>query len=481
MKQFGQAGGLIEQPLAFAAGERAFELRQNQPQTVVAQLEVKGKSGKTSGILYDALIDPAFCQGLLAAIARGKPVKGAGAELIAQPSKAFRRLRGDARSTLEPTPLKREQSNTSVVFGDKLILKLFRRVADGTNPDLEIGRFLTDGAKFAHTPALAGSLELRRGRGEPATLGILQALVANEGDAWRYSLDHLGRFFDDILTRKRSADSALLSPIGMVELSGLEIPPAAQELIGPYLASAQLLGRRTGELHVALASDAKNPAFAPEPFTALYRRSLYQSLRTLADQSLALLHKRSKNLPEEIRPAAERVLGLENDIFERFRKLVEAKIGALRIRCHGDFHLGQVLFTGKDFIIIDFEGEPARTISERRIKRSPLRDVAGMLRSFSYAAVTGLHSDAIRSEDRLPLKPWAKFWRQWVSVNYLKGYFAASREANFLPNSAADMTLMLETYLLEKAIYELAYELNNRPDWVHVPLEGILSLFEEGA
>jgi maltose alpha-D-glucosyltransferase/alpha-amylase len=468
-------------PLAFAAGDRGFELRQSQPQAAIAQLRVKGKRSETSGILYDALVDPAFCQGLLAAMARGKRYKGGGVELIAQPTRLFRRLRGDIHSRLEPSILKREQSNTSVVFGDKLVLKLFRRVAEGTNPDLEIGRFLTERAEFAHTPPLAGALQLRKGRGDPATLGILQGWVANEGDAWRYTLDHLESYFEEILTRKPSRESAMLPPIDLTELVELEIPPAAQELIGSYLTSAHLLGQRTGELHVALASDPKEPAFAPEPFTALYRRSLYQSMRTLADQSIALLRKRLKGLPAEDRPAAERVVGLEAKIFDRFRQLVEARFSALRIRCHGDYHLGQVLFTGRDFVIVDFEGEPARPLSERRIKRSPLRDVAGMLRSFDYAAVTELHADAIRAEDREPLKPWAKFWHLWVSVSYLKGYFEASRRAKLLPESASDKELMLETYLLEKAVYELGYELNNRPDWVHVPIEGILTLLEEGA
>ncbi len=468
-------------PLAFAAAERAFELRQSQPQAIVALLNVKEKRSEMAGVLYDALVDGAFCQTLLAVISRGKRAKGSGPELIAQPSKVFRQLRGDANVTLEPSLLKREQSNTSIVFGDKLILKLFRRVAEGTNPDLEIGRFLTERAKFAHMPQLAGSLELRKGRGEPATLGILQGLVANQGDAWRYTLDHLGRYFDEILARKQSRERAALPPIEMVELINLELPPAAPELIGPYLSMAHLLGQRTGELHVALASDAKNPVFAPEPFTALYRRSLYQSMRTSADQALGLLRRRLKSLPENIRPAAERVIGLEKKIFERFRKLVEAKLLALRIRCHGDYHLGQVLFTGKDFVIIDFEGEPARTISDRRIKRSPLRDVAGMLRSFNYAAVTQLNHDRNRPEDLEQLRPWAKFWNLWVSVNYLKGYFAATQGTQIIPNSDADKQLMLEAYLLEKAVYELAYELNNRPDWVHVPIDGILTLLEEGA
>jgi maltose alpha-D-glucosyltransferase/alpha-amylase len=385
-------------------------------------------------------------------------------------------VRGAVDGGLEPSIIKREQSNTSVVYGDRMILKLYRRVTEGLNPELEIGRFLTEKAAFAHTPPLAGSIEMRKGRGEPATIGILQGLVANECDGWRYTLDSLGHCFDEIFTRQPDKKEAALPAEPLVNLSEREIPALARELIGSYLPSAQLLGQRTGELHMALASEAKNSAFAPEPFTALYRRSLYQGMRTLADQSLTLLGKRLKGLPEEIRADAEKVLKLERAILDRFREIIEAKITALRIRCHGDYHLGQVLFTGKDFIIIDFEGEPARPVTERRLKRSPIRDVAGMLRSFNYAAAAKLKDDSMRVEEMAQMKPWAKFWDLWVSVNYLKGYFTATRQSAIMPKSLAEIALMLDLYLLEKAVYELGYELNNRPDWVSVPIEGILEL-----
>jgi len=468
-------------PLAFAAGDRAFELRQTSPQAVIAHLKATDKNRETEGVLYDALYDASFSKALLSAVARARRYKGRGAEIEARPSKVFRKLRGDATTPVEPSMLKREQSNTSVIYGDRMILKLFRRVGEGLNPDLEIGRFLTEQAAFAHTPPLGGSFEMRKGKGEPATVGILQGLVPNEGDAWGYTLDSLGDFFDQILARQPDIEQAALPASSLVELAEQEIPASAQELIGSYLPSVYRLGQRTGELHMALASDAKSPAFAPEPFTALYRRSLYQSMRALADQSLTLLGKRIKGLPEELRADAEKVLKLENAIFDRFRQIIDAKISGMRIRCHGDFHLGQVLFTGKDFVIIDFEGEPARPVTERRIKRSPLRDVAGMLRSFNYAAVSRIKSGNARPENLAPLRLWDRFWNLWVSVDYLKGYFEATRKSAFLPKTAGERKLMLEVYLLEKAVYELGYELNNRPDWVSVPVEGILELLGEGS
>jgi maltose alpha-D-glucosyltransferase/alpha-amylase len=465
-------------PLAFATGDRAFELRQTNPQAVVAQLKIKEKVSEAEGLLYDALCDPRFCKSLLASIGRGRRFKGDGAEIHAQPSRIFRAVAGNAGASLEPSLLKAEQSNTSVIYGDRLILKFFRRVTEGLNPDVEIGRFITEKTSFANVPPLAGFFEIRKGQGEPATLGILQGLVANQGDAWRYTLDSLGRYFEEILSRQLVPQDAATPEKPLAELAAQETPRLVQDLMGAYLSSALLLGQRTGELHSSLASDVKDPAFAPEPFTALYRRSLYQSLRTLVDQSLSLLEQRLQNLPEVIRPEAERILKLEGAIFERLRQIVDKKMTGMRIRCHGDFHLGQVLFTGKDFVIIDFEGEPARPITERRLKRSPLRDVAGMLRSFNYAALSKLKNNSMRPEDAVQLKPWVRFWNLWVSVNYLKGYFGATANSSFIPKSQEELNLMLSAYTLEKAVYELGYELNNRPSWVDIPIAGILEIMK---
>jgi maltose alpha-D-glucosyltransferase/alpha-amylase len=408
----------------------------------------------------------------MSAAARGRRFKADSAELLAEPSKVFREVHGPVE--MEPTILKREQSNTSVTYGDRLILKLIRRVTEGLNPDLEIGRFLTEKAEFPYTPVFAGALQLRKGRSEPAMVGIIHGLVANEGDAWSYTQDSLARYFDEILARQLDANEAALTPRPLLELAQDEIPEFAREAFGSFLPSMLLLGQRTGELHRALASDLKNPAFAPEPFTALYRRSLFQSMRTLADHSLNLLGKRLKDVPEHVRSSADKVLKLRSAILARFRQLLDVNSTAMRIRCHGDFHLGQVLFTGKDFVIIDFEGEPTRPLGERRLKRSPLRDVAGMLRSFSYAAIVNLKSQSVPPD--VQLQPWARFWNRWVSVAYLKGYLDATMQAPFLPATRDELAFLLEIHLLEKATYELDYELNNRPDFVDVPIMGILDI-----
>jgi maltose alpha-D-glucosyltransferase/alpha-amylase len=251
-------------------------------------------------------------------------------------------------------------------------------------------------------------------------------------------------------------------------------------LCGTYLESASLLGKRTAELHLALASDPDDPAFAPEPFSELYLRSLYQGMRGLTRRTFRALRTRITSLPEDVQAEARALLGREQEIMDRFRRIVGQKLQGARIRCHGDFHLGQVLFTGKDFVIIDFEGEPERRLSERRLKRSPLRDVAGMLRSFDYASQTILLRVAsiVQKEEYPTFQKWAQLWWRAVSAQFLGAYLAAVGNASFASKDTRELNLMLSTFLLEKAVYELGYELNNRPDWVRVPLAGIIHVLD---
>ncbi|HWN42891.1 MAG TPA: maltose alpha-D-glucosyltransferase, partial [Thermoanaerobaculia bacterium] len=365
-------------PLAFAHGKRAEQVLRDWRPAALARLRSDSPEGM--GLLYDALWDPGFARGLVGAIGRRRRLKGEGRELAASPAAAFREVLGEG-SVPEPSILKGEQSNTSIRFGDRFVLKIFRRLEEGINPDLEVGRFLSERTTFRHAPPVAGWLEVRNGR-EPLTLGILHGFVANEGDAWTYTLDILGRYFERVMSTGGDHAFAAAPAEPLVELASREVPTEARERIGIYLQSAQLLGQRTAEMHIALASRPDEPDFAPEAFSLLYQRSLYQSMRTLTGRTFQLLRQQLGVLPDTALPDAEAVLGAQDRVLERFGTLLSGKIPATRIRCHGDYHLGQVLYTGKDFVILDFEGEPARPLSERRIKRSPFRDVAGMLRSF---------------------------------------------------------------------------------------------------
>ncbi len=464
-------------PLTYAQGERAEKVWRDHSPAAIARLVFKDREDE--GILFDAFVDEGFAESLLVGIARHRRREGMGGDLVASRTHAFKQIRGLGEGRLSSSVLKAEQSNTSILFGDRFILKLFRRIQPGVNPDLEIGRFLTE-RKFRHVPSVAGAIEYRREREEPMTLAILQQFVPNEGDAWKYTLDQLTHFFQHAVAEQGKMEALSLPSSPLLALAEPDLPPGVGEIIGPYLESAHLLGQRTGEMHLALASDPGHAAFAPEPFSRLYQRSLYQSMRNLTGQVFQLLRQRLRTLPEGIRPAVQKVLDQEAKILDRFRSIIDLKITAMRIRCHGDYHLGQVLYTGKDFVIIDFEGEPARPLSERRIKRSALRDVAGMLRSFNYAAYSALFSQRdsgmIRPEDLAFLETSAQFWRLWVSAAFLKAYLGEASKGDFIPKAKGELQALLDIYLLEKAVYELGYELNNRPEWIMIPIQGIREL-----
>ena len=425
-------------------------------------------------ILYDAVWAGDFALALLEAIRQDRRFGSPPGEVHAGPTPVFPTLAQGADGPLVPRVVGAEQSNTSIIYGDTFILKLFRRLEQGISPDQEIGRFLT-ARGFSHIPPLAGAIERETAGAEPRTLAILQGFVPNQGDAWGYTLQELDRYLQQV---PAEGDPPPL-PQGPHLLDQVEepVPPAVAEAVGSYLDAARLLGRRTAELHLALAADATDPAFAPEPFAMPYQHELFAAVEQLLDTALRLLGGRLAALPAATRQEAEGVMGLRRQILTRCAPLIERELTAQRTRCHGDYHMGQVLYTGSDFMIIDFEGEPLRSLPERRMKHSPLKDVGGMLRSFHYAAYAALFSQAgADSATPARLEPWATAWHRWMSVAFLAEYLQVAAEGAFLPPTRGDLQVLLDAYLLEKAVYELIYELNNRPDWVRIPLQGIVQL-----
>jgi maltose alpha-D-glucosyltransferase/alpha-amylase len=426
------------------------------------------------GLLYDALGPPGFAEGLLNIIAKRRRAPNDKGTLVGSTTRAFARLRGPETIRLEAALSVAEQSNNSVVFGERLILKVFRRLEDGVNPELEVGRFLTEQTAFSQIAPLAGSLEFRRDRGEPVAIAVLQGYVPNQGDAWQYTLTTLDHYLK-AMEQPASGDAPAQKQT-LLQASAMDMPEVATRTIGAYLDSARLLGRRTAELHTALASDPDDPAFAPERISPQDQRSIYQSLNAVALRSLELLRSQLNRLPEDAKDEAKRVLELEPRIAQALRAFLARRLTTTRIRVHGDYHLGQVLYTGHDFVIIDFEGEPTRSLYERRLKRLALRDVAGMLRSFDYASQAALRSGHFEPPSAPRLEAWARFWVDSVSAAFLHSYLTTAGNASFVPQNAEDLDLQLSTMLLEKALYELRYELNTRPDWVRIPLRGILEV-----
>jgi maltose alpha-D-glucosyltransferase/alpha-amylase len=468
-------------PVTIAWGEEADQVIDELSQAVIAYLKLRGKDSEDKGIIYDALVNPDFRTALLNLMVRRRSFKGEKGEVVAcRTRKVFHRIYGSARETSESRLLKGEQTNTSVIYDDRLKMKLFRRLEEGVSPEFEIGRFLTETEPFPNVPPVAGIIEYRTRRRESVTLGILHGYINNEGDAWKYTLDSLGRYFEAVLAHP---GVAVPTPMGDSPLDTAEedIPLIITDTIGTYLVSAQLLGQRTAELHLTLASAVDDQNFVPEPFSIAYQRSLFHGMRGYAINVLQLLSQHVSRLPDEAKADARAVINLEKAVIGRFQDVTKRKISGMRTRCHGDYHLGQVLYTGSDFVIVDFEGEPARHLGERRIKRSPLRDVAGMIRSFhyaAYAALRGWGSTVLRTEDLPVLEDWARAWHLWVSAVFLKSYLELMADTLILPHTPEEIRIILDTYLLDKAIYEVNYELNNRPDWVALPLQGILQVLE---
>ncbi len=470
---------LYQMPIALLEGEEAARFEQEKPGAVLARVLRRG--GEWIGIVCDAAHSPGFATTLLETMTGQRRMRGERSQVRCRSTRRLRQR--EPSDDLVPSVLGAEQSNTSIIFGEQFIMKLFRRLGvpgggGGANPDVEVGQFLTERASFPNTPPTLGSIEYVSGREELRTLAALQLYVPNEGDAWRLTLDMLSSYFERVLTEE--PESPVL--VGtFLPFKITDAPPTAGDAIGPYLQSAEQLGTRTAELHLALASDSEDPAFAPEEFTAHNVRSFYQSMRNLTRSAMRAIRRQIDVIPEDVLPQARQLLESEQALISRVASLLDGGLGGLRIRTHGDFHLGQVLYTGRDFYIIDFEGEPARPLSERRMKRSPLRDVAGMLRSFDYAAWTALEEHQRRwggasDAERDRLNAWADFWRRSVTAVYLRSYVDTAQARPILPASSAQCERMIEAFLIEKAVYELEYELNNRPNWVRVPLQGLSTL-----
>jgi maltose alpha-D-glucosyltransferase/alpha-amylase len=459
--------------LGLLFGKAADALRDESPNSLLARVI----SSAAEGVLHEAIFNDTASEALLALIAKSGQISSREGTVLGMVSSALGRLRGEAGDHATPRRGSAEQSNTSVIFGDKLIMKLFRRQQPGPNPDTEIGSYLTESTDFTHTAPFGGSIEyLRKGR-EPSTLAMLQGLVSNEGDGWQWTLEELDRYYEANAAQILPQSGVLDRQPNLLHWSESVESPIAREHIGTYLDAAALLGRRTAELHAALAAPSQDPAFKPEPLRSQDIDLLREDLIVHASSAFDALKENVAHLPDSVLERAGLVLSRRSLVLDRFRQLTSKETHALRTRIHGDYHLGQVLRSKGDFVILDFEGEPARPLAERRTKQSPLKDVAGMLRSFSYAAFSALMKySARRPEDFHRLEPWARLWEQSVSSAFLRTYCEFVRGTRVIPSEPALFQQLLEAYVIDKAFYELVYELNNRPSWVLIPLTGILGL-----
>ena len=464
-------------PVAYAGADKAKRLLEESPRSAIARLKLDGESG----LLYDVTYDDAFRSALLSLIDGNKRVEGKTGQLVAYRGPAFDAQAADGAEIKRSRVLTAEQRNSAILYGETYFLKLFRRLEEGSNPELEMAEFLSEKAGFANVPPFAGAFQFQRAQGEPSAVGLLQAFVPNSGDAWSQFQQLVIRYFERVVSQPDKIGQVPRLPASLFGISTEDTPPQVLDLIGLIsLDMAALLGRRTAEMHIALASADADPAFRPEPFSTLYQRSLYQSMRTQARRTLQALRQRLSDLPEQIGKDVEGMINGEEKILQRLKQVAQRKIAGEKIRTHGDYHLGQVLYTGKDFVIIDFEGDPAVALGERRLKRPCLHDVAGMVRSFHYAAYGPLRLPSpIRPEDATALEPWADLWFSYVGGVFLNAYQAAVAGRPFAPDNEEGFEVLTRAYLLHKALYDLNFELKHRPDWLAIPIKGIQQLLEE--
>ncbi|MBA3623317.1 MAG: putative maltokinase, partial [Methylibium sp.] len=439
-------------PLAMAWEEQEEERARGLSAATGAVARVRQQADM--GVIGDAFADEQFCHALVRAIAARKELPAARGRIHFTPTSAFRELAGEDLHSLPVGRPRAQSSNTLVLLGERLFVKGYRRLRTGVNPEYEIGRYLTEVANFAHCVPVAGVVEHRATDGARTTLAMVQAYVPNQGDGWDYTQDYLIRHFE------QARDT---------------VEPMPPDVHGAYLELMQTLGRRTAELHLAFAMRTGDPAFEPEPLDAADVQAYVAQLGGEARRTLDVLQAGLDRLDGPALEEAQAVLAMRARIEQRISQSAALPQRALKTRYHGDYHLAQVLIARNDVVIIDFEGEPGRSFEERRAKHSPLRDVAGMLRSFGYAGASALKDIVHNDDERDALLPLAREWETQVRAAFLRAYEERAAGAGLFDELVPGQGL-LGLFELHKALYELRYEIDNRPDWVRIPLQGIAAL-----
>jgi maltose alpha-D-glucosyltransferase/alpha-amylase len=416
------------------------------------------RQGPRRGVLYSAAADAAFAPVLVRLMREGKELRASSGErLVFSRASALEAV--DVSQPLDARRIGAEQSNTSLLLGEVVVLKMFRRLHSGVHPELEMCRHLSDVAHFSNTPPLLGSVEAILADGMPVALAVAYGFVRNQGDGWRYTCEYLQRFLEE-------AELRLPGDMGFEE-----------QRHAAFVHQAHVLGARTAELHRALAVPTNDAAFAPEPVSRADIELWGRQIEDQADGAQAVIQNVLSSLPDGLAEQARMLLGRWPELTSRIKALPPERLDFAKTRCHGDYHLGQVLVVKDDFMIIDFEGEPERPLHERRSKHSPLRDVAGMLRSFSYAAWTAVTARAAeRPRVRDALIPWAADWERQTAESFLAGYQSAIGDCPSYPSDSDVARRLIALFAIEKAFYEIRYEAANRPSWLTIPINGLIRL-----
>ena len=438
------------------------------------------KSTTEEALLVEGLSDNVLCEALLFAVRHNQKIESRAGVLQAHSAPALAERLKSLKKPISIARVTGEQSNTSIIFGGQIILKYFRQLQAGPNPDFEILKFLNEQTTFDRLPQYLGHMEYESSDSQTYTIGLLETVIENQGNAWNHTLEEVSRYYERAVSLEHVTAEMQFQYRSVADLLDRQIAPEVADLIGLYLKEANTLGRRTAELHLALSSSNANPDFVVEDFQRTHVEEMKTGFTAHAERVLDALQKNVDRLPDWQQQAALLILDHKTRLLERFKSLRDDGRYGKRIRIHGDYHLGQVLWVKNDFVIIDFEGEPSRTIPERRSKQSALKDVAGMIRSYSYVAYAELvtfSAKGLAVADSVEL--WARLWQSTTSSVFLQSYLKTAAGAAYLPENQSDLVELLQCLLLDKALYELHYELNHRPDWIRIPLAGILDLITD--
>ncbi|MEI6413270.1 MAG: maltose alpha-D-glucosyltransferase [Pseudomonadota bacterium] len=431
------------------------EVGEEKIQALAPWILAKVRQKSRVGVLYGAFGDDRFCRALAQGIADNLTLPLGQGQMECRRSRAMLDLTDGIHDPVRHPAL--EQSNTAIYFGNKLFLKGYRRLQLGTNPEVEVGCFLTEKSTFPNIVPVAGAIEYCRSNGDTMTLVLLQAYVENQGTGWNYVVDYIERFLTEHLANPVQTPA-----------------PDAENPHGFFLAQMETLGTRTAELHRAFGKTTGEPGFDPEPIEDANLAAWVEQVHDEAEATFNQLEDIRASCTEEVGTACEHLLDQRQVLLNRIRQTLPSHLDAAKTRYHGDYHLGQVLLVQNDFIITDFEGEPARPLEERRLKHSPLRDVAGMLRSFSYAAAVAVnHLTMERPSDRKQFGPLVQAWETETEAAFLKGYKMAIEDCPSWPEDPTARR-MIDLFQIEKVLYELRYEMDNRPGWLVIPLYALL-------
>lgn len=465
---------LYQLPVSFSTVENENLLNEIPKRGIIAKLKI----GNQEGYLFDSVYAEDFRDHLLKSFKEARKSKAGSGELeFSAETTIVENLSSEARSELVNT----EHRQTVITYDNEIFFKLYRKLDQTFNPDIETIKFLSKKTDFENVSRYAGALQFNQKSGKPYFFGMFQQITENQGEVWEHVKDSLERYYERVLTTTRNieiekANHHITEPLGYEDF-----PANIREMTGIILPERiYQLGEFTAELHDSLSQHSADKDFDKEESSLHYQRSLFSGLQTLTRTSLEKLEQIIKDLPEDTAKEAREIIGLKKDILNCFKDIYDHKIPVMKIRTHGDYHLRQILWTGREYVMNSFEGDPSKSFSERRIRRSAMRDLAAMIRSLHYAAYSNILSpeyDQQRKEGNL--EEWAETWHYYISRIYIKGYFDKAGNKDYVPKKHEDFKILMHTYLLEKSLTELNYEIENRPEWIIIPIRGIKAVLNQ--